>query len=153
MTNRKRILLTVAIALPLLLLLTFSIVAAVTESFVIVSAAHICARVLYTSAIMAALAYCFRNSIVQSRKKAFTICGTVMVLDLVILDAVRYILSGGTSSVLFLPVWLSICFMVVIHYSAVDTGRDKQAEKKFSLAIGIPLLLLSVFFEILSFLP
>ena len=94
MTNRKRILLTVAIALPPLLLLTFSIVSAVTESFVVSSVAHICVRALYTSAIMAALSYFFRNSIVQSRKKAFTICGLVMVLDLVILDAVRYILSG-----------------------------------------------------------
>ena len=66
-------------------------------------------------------------------------------------DGIRYILGGGTSTLLFLPLALPAAFLVMMHYSAKDTGRDLKGEKRISLAVGIPLLLLSLLFEILSF--
>ena len=33
-----------------------------------------------------------------------------------------------------------------------DTGREKKAEKRLTYILGIPLLLLSLYFEILSFI-
>ncbi len=73
-------------------------------------------------------------------------------LDLVVVDAFRFVLSEGISTVLFLPICLPICFMIIMFYSIKDTGREKIAEKRLIYILGIPLLLLSLYFEILSFI-
>lgn len=54
-------------------------------------------------------------------------------LDLVVVDAIRYILSNGGSTVLFLPMCLPLCFIVLMLYSCNDTGKDIKAQKKNNL--------------------
>ena len=72
--------------------------------------------------------------------------------DIVIADAVRYVVSGGASTVLFLPACIPVCFMVIMFYSFKDTARDKSTERKNTFLVGAVLLLLSLYFEIATFL-
>lgn len=152
MTNRKRILLTAAILLPTLLALGLGIAAATLKTFALQAAFHISMRLLLTVLAIAVLPRFFRDQLNESMHKAIPLCGVLLILDLVVADGIRYILSGGTSILLFLPLALPAAFLVIMHYSAKDTGRDQKGEKRISLAVGIPLLMISLTFEILSFL-
>lgn len=151
MTNRKRILLTAAILLPTLLALGLGIAAAILKTFALQAASHIAMRLLLTVLVISVLPRFFRHQLKESMYKAILLCGVFLILDLVVADGIRYILGGGTSTLLFLPLALPAAFLVMMHYPAKDTGRDPKGEKRISLAIGIPLLMLSLLFEIISF--
>jgi len=95
---------------------------------------------------------CFQSQLNTSMSKVLLFCGTAFFADLVVCDGIRYVLSSGTNTILFLPACLPICFMLIMFYSTKDTGKDKSAEKRLTYLVGIPLLLMSLYFEVLSFL-
>ena len=86
----------------------------------------------------------------HSMKKALVWCGIILTLDLVIIDAFRFFLSNGVSTILFLPVCLPACFMIIVLFSHKDTGKESR-EKTIAFLIGIPLLILAIYIEIYSF--
>ena len=102
--------------------------------------------------IIKVLQKCLRDQLSNSMNKALILSACFIVLDIVVVDAFRFVLSNGISTVLFLPICLPICFMIIMFYSIKDTGRAKIAEKRLTYILGIPLLLLSLYFEILSFI-
>jgi len=148
---KNRVIATSAVVACFTLLIILGILSLTTKSFVVDAFLHIYLRLIGVSIVIKVLPKCFADQLTDSRNKVLALCGCIIVLDLVVLDAIRYILSNGISTVLFLPISLPICFMIIMFYSSKDTGRDKKAEKRLTCIVGIPLLLLSLYFEILSF--
>ena len=148
---KKRKIITVvifALAATLVLLAVFSLI---LKTFAVNVILHTYLRLLFVPLIIKVLQKCFRDQLSNSMNKALILCACFIVLDLVV-DAFRFVLSKGNSTVLFLPICLPICFMIIMFYSIKDTGRDKIVEKRLMYILGITLLLLSLYFEILSFI-
>lgn len=149
--SQKNIIITAAIIASFVLLMLFGILSLILKTFAVDVILHTYLRVLLVLVVLKVLQKCFKDQLNVSLNKALTLCGVFVALDLVIVDAVRYILSNGGSTVLFLPICLPLCFIVLMRYSCKDTGKDIKAQKRITYIIGIPLLLLSLYFEILSF--
>lgn len=135
-----------------IVLILLGIIYAITDSFIVNAIIHIYIDLLIVPILIIVLKKCFKNQLTQSLNKALTWCSAVIVLDMVIIENIRYILSNGVSTILFLPPFIPLCFMIIMSYSTKDTGRDKKAESEGTYIIGIPLLLLALYFEVLSFI-
>lgn len=138
MKNKTKI---IIIAIEAALLLLIGIADFITRAFWVSVVAHAYIALIIIPIMLWVLDRCFKNVIVANRKKAIILCSIPLVIDNVILSTIRYIISGGISSVVLFPLFIPICFMIIMHY----TG-----EKKIGFLIGIPLLLVSFYFEILS---
>ena len=75
-----------------------------------------------------------------------------MFLDLVVVDAIRFILSSGESVILLLPACVPIGCMIIMLYVLKGAGEEQRSGKKLTFSIGIPLMLMSLYFEVASFL-
>lgn len=148
--KKKGVLFTALIMAALLIIL--GILYIITKAFALQVALHILGRLLCALVVIRILKKCFHDQLGDRTSKVIAACGWVIVADLVIVDAIRYILSCGTSTVLFLPGCLPICFMIVLANSVTDAGVEKAELKRSAYMVGIPLLLLSLYFEVLSFL-
>ncbi len=149
--TKKQIALTVVIVVCAVLYVLLGVLSLITKSFPANAILHIYLRMLIVPVFIKIFRKCFCGQITHSMNKALVLCSSVIFLDMVIIDAVRYVLSHGVSTVLFLPVCIPICFMITMIYSSKDTGRDKKSEKTLTYLVGIPLLLLSLYLEVLSF--
>ena len=107
--NKQIVIISLAFLLILLGILSWT-----TKLFVFRAILHIYLQSLLVPIIIIMLRKCLQNQITSSMKKALILCGGVMVIDLVIVDAVRYILSAGVTTVLFLPACIPICFMILM---------------------------------------
>lgn len=152
MPDRKKKGMLLAALMIAVLLIILGILYIITKAFALQVALHILGRLLCTSVIIRVLKKCFHDQLADRTNKVIAACGCVTVADLVIVDAIRYILSCGTSTVLFLPGCLPICLMLVMANSVTNAGVEKAALKRSAYLVGIPLLLLSLYFEVLSFL-
>ena len=148
---KKRKIITVVIVALAATLVLLAVLSLILKTFAVDVILHTYLRLLCVPLIIKVLQKCLRDQLSNSMNKALILCACFIVLDLVV-DAFRFVLSKGISTVLFLPICLPICFMIIMFYSIKDTGRDKIAEKRLTYILGIPLLLLSLYFEILSFI-
>ena len=148
--KKRKIIIVVIVALAATLVL-LAVLSLILKTFAVDVILHTYLRLLFVPLIIKVLQKCLRDQLSNSMNKALILCACFIVLDLVV-DAFRFVLSKGISTVLFLPICLPICFMIIMFYSIKDTGRDKIAEKRLTYILGIPLLLLSLYFEILSFI-
>ena len=148
---KKRKIITVVIVALAATLVLLAVLSLILKTFAVDVILHTYLRLLFVPLIIKVLQKCLRDQLSNSMNKALILCACFIVLDLVV-DAFRFVLSKGISTVLFLPICLPICFMIIMFYSIKDTGRDKIAEKRLTYILGIPLLLLSMYFEILSFI-
>ncbi len=142
---------TITIISALVLLIILGVLSLIIKSVVIGAILHAYLRLLLVFAVVKLLSRFFKEELINSAKKAFVLCGCALFLDLVVIDAVRFVLSNGISTVLFLPACVPVCFMIIMHYSTKDTGKDKKDERRLTYIVGIPLLILSLCFEIASF--
>ena len=149
--TKKRNIITVVIVALAATLILLAVLSLILKTFAIDAILHTYLRLLFVPLIIKVLQKCFKDQLNDSMNKALILCACFIVLDLVVVDAFRFVLSKGISTVLFLPICLPICFMIIMFYSIKNTGRDKIAEKRLTYILGIPLLLLSLYFEILSF--
>ena len=149
-TKKRNIITAVIVALAATLIL-LAVLSLILKTFTIDVILHTYLRLLFVPLITKVLQKCFKDQLKDSMNKALILCTCFIVLDLVVVDAFRFVLSKGISTVLFLPICLPICLMIIMFYSIKNTGRDKIAEKRLTYILGIPLLLLSLYFEILSF--
>ena len=148
---KKRKIITVVIVALAATLVLLAVLSLILKTFAVDVILHTYLRLLFVPLIIKVLQKCLRDQLSNSMNKALILCACFIVLDLVV-DAFRFVLSKGISTVLFLPICLPVCFMIIMFYSIKDTGRDKIAEKRLTYILGIPLLLLSLYFEILSFI-
>ena len=148
---KKRKIITVVIVALAATLVLLAVLSLILKTFAVDVILHTYLRLLFVPLIIKVLQKCLRDQLSNSMNKALILCACFIVLDLVV-DAFRFVLSKGISTVLFLPICLPICFMIIMFYSIKDTGRDKIAEKRLTYILGIPLLLLSLYFEIFSFI-
>ena len=152
MAGRKSRIISFTVLIAAAILLLLGVLYLFTKSFVINVILHIFVRLLLFVVSIQILKKCLTERLADRLDKVLMICGCVIVADLVIVDGIRYILSSGTSVVFFLPVCLPICFMIIMSNSVADAGVDKHEIKRSTYLVGIPLLLLSLYFEVLSFL-
>lgn len=131
------------------LLVIIAVVYIVVPSFVAKTIFHMYIRILCVVCALYLLDRGFQLN--ESKKKFLTISGTVLGIDLVVVETVRFVLSGGISSVLFLPVCLPVCGMTAIYYLIKENNRGTRA-KVINFVIGIPIVLLALYFEVLSFM-
>jgi len=149
-TKRNKIIVgTIILAAILILLACLSLI---LKAFVINVILHTYFRLLLIFPVIKVIQKCFGKLLNESMNKALILCACFITLDLVVVDAVRFVLSNGISTVLFLPACLPICFMILTLYSIKDTKQTKKANIVLTYVIGIPLLLLSLYVETLSFL-
>ena len=138
MKNKTKI---IIIAIEAAILLLISIAYLITRSFWVSVVAHAYIKLLIIPIMLWVLDRCFKNVVAENRKKAIILCSIPLVIDNVILSTVRYVISGGISSIVLFPLFIPACFMILMSY---------MGEKKIGFLIGIPLLLVSFYFEILS---
>ncbi len=150
--SKKKKILTIVSVVSVVLLLLLVILALTTKEFLFTAILHTYLRVIFVAMILLTLHESLSGQLPNSLSKVLFSCGVVMGIDLIVIDAIRYILSEGISTVLFLPACIPICFMIMMYYLFRDKDEDKKAGKKLTFIIGIPLLCLSFYFEILSFL-
>lgn len=147
--QNRRILMTVLISVAILGFLILNILYVITKEFVLSACIHIYFSLLYTPLILYWITRGLKNREVELNKRINWLCGIAVFLDLVVVDGIRYVLSGGIQTILFIPACAPFCAMLMMPCS---TKKDNQIEKKTTLWICIPLLILSLYFEILSFL-
>ncbi len=150
--TKKRKIITVAIIVSAIILIILGILSLTVKAFAVNVILHIYLRLLFVPVIIKVLRKCIKDQLNDSTNKVILLCGFIITLDFVVVDAFRYILSNGVSTILFLPICLPLCFMVIMIYSSKDTGKDIKTEKRLTYIIGIPLLILSLCFEILAFI-
>lgn len=131
------------------ILLLLGVLYAVTKEFIYSAAFRIYSAMLYTPPILYLITRGLKKGENRLYKKALWLCGIAMFLDLVVVQGIRFILSGGVSTVLFSPACAPVCAMVVLF---CGDKEDNRIEKKVALWVGIPWLILSLYFEVLSFI-
>ena len=150
MSTKKRILLTIAIVLPFIALIGFTIAAAVTEIFALQAAAHVISKLFQTAFCIFILYRCFRKQLGKYVKPCMVICSVILFLDMTVLSSVRYIISDGVSTILFFPASIPLCLGTIIYCFADNSPKHKSV-KKWVFIVGIPLTALAIVFEALSF--
>ena len=130
---------------------SLAIIDLIVRSFLSGILLHTGLRLFAVLAVIAIINKGFKGLLVDNTKKALLLCGIALTLDMVIVDAVRFILNGGISTVLFLPACLPICFMIIMLLCPTHSMKDSR-KKAIAFLIGIPLLVLSVYLEVYSFI-
>ena len=149
---KKKILMTIGIAVPLRVWIALLVATLLTQSAVLDAVLHIYNRLLWIPIGLYVLYRVYRKELTPSSiKKVLAICGISLIVDMIIVESVRYIMSGGISSILFLPACLPICLMTILYYVFKEHGDNKR-DKIIVFAIGIPLLLAALYFEVLAFI-
>ncbi len=147
MLNKKRL---IWIFSFLAVLVVTAILDVVTKSFATKVLMHTLFKIAAVIFVLFLLRKYLEKELTVSLNKVFIICSIVLVLDLVVFDSIRFIFCGGISSIFFLPVCLPIGFMVITHHIFKEKGYDRE-DYKTIYYIGIPLLLLAGYLELLSF--
>lgn len=144
--KNKRITMTSIGIIYAVVLIMLGVLFLITKSFLVSAFLHTGLRLLLIFVILKILQKAFKE---LTNNKPLVLCGIIFIVDLVILDFIRYILSNGMSLILFFPACIPICFMIIMHYSFKNHEKE---DKVIIYAVGIPLLILSLFFEVLSFI-
>lgn len=149
----KKIMLTVILIAAVSLLLLLGILYLIFDNVILSVILRSYMRFLMTGGIAFFIYTAFYKQLEHAKvKNTMLVCAIILFIDLCVLDTIRYALSGGVSMVLFLPACLPLCFMVIMHASKPTDGAEKKDLLKLAYWVGIPLLVLSVYFEVLSFL-
>ena len=151
MSNKKRIVLTVLIAAYVIAFVILAIMYYITKAFVFSVIFEAIFNLIEVFVVTMVLSKALKKQVTVSMKKMQFLCGLTLFVD-GILDTIRYTISGGTRSIMFLPMWLPVCIMIFMHYLVKDSGAYKKEMRKATCFIGIPLLLLAVYFKIISFM-
>lgn len=135
-----------------LLLLFLGVLFLLTKSFIAEVIVHIVIRWIGLCVGLWVLQKAFEKQLPYGMKKMLFWCGLVLFVDLIVVNTVRYVLASGASTVLFLPISIPLCFLIIMHYSYKVMSGDNKKEKRLTYIIGIPFLLLSLYFEVLAFI-
>ena len=131
------------------ILLVLGVLYAITDHFILSCVFRICFAVYKIPLILYLITKVLKKGEIRLYKRALWLCGIVLFLDLVVVEGIRLFLSGGISTVLFLPACAPICLMVIVLCS---NKEDRLIERKVTLWVCIPLLILSLYFEVLAFI-
>ena len=149
--KRKRVAITAAIIGMAAVLVALGVLYAVVDSFLWGVVFHVYVKILLLPIAVIICKKYLENEIPKNYKKVTALCTGLVFVDLVVVDIIRYVASGGVTTMLFLPFCLPAMFMVISFYSAKERGVDEKANGRLTGIVGIPLLLLATFFEIASF--
>ena len=147
--QKRRILMTVLIAGSWVILLVLGVLYAITEHAVLSCVFRIYFAAFKIPVILYLITKGLKKEEKRLYKRALWLCGIVLFLDLVVVEGIRLVLSGGISTVLFLPACAPICLMVI---ELCSKKEDRLIERKVTFWVCIPLLILSLYFEVLAFI-
>ena len=150
MSTKKRILLTIAIVLPFIALIGFTIVAEVTEIFALQAVSHVILKLMKTATCVLVIYKCLKEQLGKYLKPCTVICAAVLFLDMTVLSSVKYIMTKGVDTILFFPASIPLCLGTIIYCFADNSPKHKSV-KKWVFIVGIPLTALAIVFEALSF--
>lgn len=136
----------------LLLLLFFTFLSVNTEMFIFDVILHSYFNLLFALFVVRIFSNAVPDLLTHSKNIAIVLCAIAIILDNVVVYGIRYFISNGISTFLFLPACLPICFMILAHYYFKDKCNNNMREKRWIYIIGIPLLILSVYFEVIAFM-
>ncbi len=157
MTDKtKRILIAIAIVTFAVALVALGVLSYKTESLVIDVIRYVAMKSALVLLAVVILHGWMKKEIPEKCGFVTAVCGAVIALDLVIIGAARFIVTGESTTVLFLPVAAPLCCMVMIpHILASSKYMDAEDKKKGCRVANLilyPLLALSIYFEIISFM-
>lgn len=144
--KKKRTVITLIAIIYTVILIVLGVLFLFTKSFLVSAFFHTGLRLLLIPVILKILQKSFNE---LKNNKVLIICGIIITVDFVILDFIRFILTNGVTLPLFFPACIPICFMIIMHYSLKN--YDKK-EKRIIYIVGVPLLILSLYFEAISFI-
>lgn len=130
-------------------LLVLGVLYAITEHFILSCVFRIYLAVYKIPLILYLITKVLKKGEIRLYNRALWLCGIVLFLDLVVVEGIRLVLSGGISTVLFLPACAPICLMVI---ELCRKKEDRLIERKVTFWVCIPLLILSLYFEVLAFI-
>lgn len=130
-------------------LLVLGVLYAITEHFILSCVFRIYLAVYKIPLILYLITKVLKKGEIRLYNRALWLCGIVLFLDLVVVEGIRLVLSGGISTVLFLPACAPICLMVIVLCSKKEY---RLIERKVTFWVCIPLLILSLYFEVLAFI-
>ena len=130
-------------------LLVLGVLYAITDHFILSCVFRIYFAVYKIPLILYLITKVLKKGEIRLYKRALWLCGIVLFLDLVVVEGIRLVLSGGISTVLFLPACAPICLMVI---ELCRKKEDRLIERKVTFWVCIPLLILSLYFEVLAFI-
>ena len=139
----------VLFAVTVISLIVLGVIFALTGNFILEAILHVILDILKIPLILYIIKKCLSKELPQSMNKFLLLCGLILLLHTVI-DGVRYILSGGIRTLLFLPIYLPLICIIAVYYIGKDMHLEKSKVNKLILFAGIPLTLLSAYFEVLS---
>ena len=152
MTQKRKVLLTAILVACVSLLLILGILNLVFKSFLLSVILRSYIRILLIGSIVFSVYKAFYKELEPEKiRNTMILCTIIMFIDLYILDTIRYVLSGGVSTVLFLPSSVPLCFLVFTHSLKPTAATEKKDLLKAAYWVGIPLLILSLYFEVLTF--
>ena len=131
------------------ILLVLGVLYAITEHAILSCVFRIYFAVLTIPLILHLITKGLKKGEKRLYKRALWLCGIVLFLDLVVVEGIRLFLSGGITTVLFLPACAPICLMVI---ELCRKKEDRLIERKVTFWECIPLLILSLYFEVLAFI-
>ena len=94
----------------------------------------------------------YKKPMTDKSRKAMILCAVILFLDHFVLDAIRYAINDGVSTILFLPVSYPLCILVIMLFAKPCEEKEKKIWRRGICWVIIPILILSVYFEVLSFL-
>ena len=156
MNNKKRILLTAIIVVYIAVLIVLSALSYIIESLVIDVARFVVGKSTMVLLAVAIMHRWMKKEIPEKCTFLTAVFGVVIALDLVVVGAARFIVTGASGIVLFIPAAIPVCCLVMIPHilaSAKYTdAEDKKKAGRIANLILYPLLALSIYFEIISFM-
>ena len=153
MTQKRRILITAVLFASVCLLLLTAILYLIFGDIIISFAFGASIR-LFLLAISIYLIFriIYKKPMTDKSRKAMILCAAILFLDHFVLDAIRYALNDGVSTILFLPVSYPLCILVIMLFAKPCEEKEKKIWRRGICWVIIPMLILSVYFEVLSFL-
>lgn len=136
-----------AVALAIVIL---KVIAGITGLFVLDCISYAILQLCYIPFIVFIIRKAFRDMVTDSLKPATIMCAISLAFEAV-LSTARYVLSGGDSPLLFVPIALPLCYIAISYYAYKDTGKKVTQIKCPIIILGIILFLVASAFEIYSF--
>ena len=149
MTQKKMITITVLFAVTVITLIVLGVLSVIKENFICETILHVMLNILKIPLILYIIKKCLSKELPQSMNKVLLLCGCILLLHTA-LNGVRYILSGGKITLLFLPLYLPLICIIAVYYVGKDLHLEKSKVNKLILFAGVPLTLLAAYFEVLS---
>lgn len=112
--------------------------------------AHLCVNASIVVVLLMIIEKSFEKQLPDSIGRIMLFCGITLGAEFLILDAVRFAITGKNTVMLW-PACLPISVLIIIHFHSKERGIERKP-RNIAYLITLGFLLISLFFEVLSFI-